>query len=136
VRISFATTGSHTIYKYASAAASGPVWSSNPAPVCNVAVPGKCVRHRLQLDSRQQCDGGARLEAGERVVLEVAERRLGSIQPAVDVADRHSHPAQRLGVVRSVQSIYVNKVKLAHTRLPSAGFRSRSRFLAVSLHAT
>jgi len=34
------------------------------------------------------------------------------------------------------QSIKTNIRKVAHTRLPSVGFRSRSRFLAVSLQVT
>ena len=40
--------------------------------------------------------------------------------------------------VRSQSNVRVNKVKVnvAHTRLPSVGFRSWSRFLAVSLQVT
>jgi len=36
---------------------------------------------------------------------------------------------------KAVRSSY-EKVKVAHTRLPSVGFRSSSRFLAVSLQVT
>jgi len=67
------------------------------------------------------------------------------IQPELPVFDlQHSvwccfslrlspHASPCGGVVR-VRT--VNKVKLAHTRLPSVGFRSWSRFLAVSLQLT
>ena len=44
-------------------------------------------------------------------------------------------PARRFAVLRAAAPEIV-KVKVAHTRLPSVGFRSWSRFLAVSLQVT
>ena len=42
-------------------------------------------------------------------------------------------PNRKVSVARSVRCLNVCIEKLAHTRLPSVGFRSSSRFLAVSL---
>ena len=54
----------------------------------------------------------------------------------------HHEPAVQLAARRQALSARVShqltskKIKVAHTRLPSAAFRSRSRLLAVSLRAT
>ena len=42
----------------------------------------------------------------------------------------------QLPLWRGIHVLIDNKVKIAHTRLPSVGFRSWSRFLAVSLQVT
>jgi len=42
----------------------------------------------------------------------------------------------RVHLPRTADTCIVKEVKLAHTRLPSVGFRSWSRFLAVSLQVT
>ena len=60
-------------------------------------------------------------------VAEQQQQRGGSVVAPPRAPVRQ--PFSRTGNVR------VN-VKVAHTRLPSAGFRSRSRFLAVSLQMT
>jgi len=49
------------------------------------------------------------------------------------VACRRHHRRQS-SVHDTIRYDKKEKVKLAHTRLPSVGFRSSSRFLAVSLH--
>jgi len=41
-----------------------------------------------------------------------------------------------MSAITFTEVLYVKKVKVAHTRLPSVGFRSWSRFLAVSLKVT
>jgi len=57
-----------------------------------------------------------------------SKHAVGAFQCALEVSPWSPVPCQRPRVVI--------KVKVAHTRLPSVGFRSRSRFLAVSLQVT
>jgi len=46
------------------------------------------------------------------------------------------HSVGRPVQVGQAVALQLKKVKVAHTRLPSVGFRSLSRFLAVSLQVT
>jgi len=71
----------------------------------------------------------------------VALLRSSPAPPSTSVAPPPSSRTPRCPPARSKPNVarrvcMIKKVKVAHARLPSAGFRSWSRFLAVSLQVT
>jgi len=80
------------------------------------------------------------LEHEEYILMRIRNVCKGGVDAVIDFVSSARTVKRSTNVLREVRlrlrsalCLNVKKVKLAHTRLPSVGFLSRSRFLAVSL---
>ena len=100
----------------------------------NPILPPWCSRSSANIPSNCDWPGRWWIYVGSRLRSHLPRsRRDCKSSPGRNTALQHHNISLPLSSSHADTPQQVEKIKVAHTRLPSAGFRSWSRFLAVSL---